>query len=287
MPIPNGHTTDPTKMTSNNSLEHLSTQIISMASSSQPLQHDYELQHGEGWRFADVGHVAPLSRDGSVHATDEVFNSMSHLMASMIFLLGSVLLVVGASARGEPWKIVAFSIYGTSLLFMFVASTLHHSISASPEIEEMLRMIDYFAIYPLIAGTFTPLCLVFFHDSYIGWCFFAVIWTLASAGMVMTITMHRKIPKWLSTTIYVTMGWIGAFMTYWLYPFIGAWGVFLLVLGGVVYTAGGYVFSVEDGFNVCPGRFGFHEIWHVAVILGAATHWCLMHFIVLPWEGES
>jgi hemolysin III len=268
-----------------NSLAHL--QIISMASSDRPLQHGYELQHEEGWRFTDVGHVAPLSRDGSVHATDEVFNSMSHLMASMIFLLGSALLVVGASTRGEPWKIVAFSIYGVSLLFMFVASTLHHSISASPKVEEMLRMIDYFAIYPLIAGTFTPLCLVFFHNSYIGWCFFAVIWTLAIAGMIMTITMHRKIPKWLSTTIYVTMGWIGAFMTYWLFPFIGAWGVFLLVLGGVFYTAGGYVFSVEDGFNPLPGRFGFHEIWHVAVILGAATHWCLMYFIALPWEAES
>jgi hemolysin III len=256
-----------------------------MASSNDLLpQHDYELKHGEGWHITDFGHVPPLSKDGSVRATDEVINSATHLAASMLFFLGTVLLVVGASARGEPWKIVSFVIYGSSLLFLFVASTLHHSISASPRIEEILRMIDYFAIYPLIAGTFTPLCLVFFHDSYIGWCFFAVIWTLAIAGMVMTITMHHKVPKWLSTTLYVTMGWIGAFMTYWLYPLIGALGIFLLVLGGIFYTVGGYVFSVEKP-NPFPGRFGFHEIWHVAVILGAATHWCLMFFIALPWEG--
>merc|ERR1712137_870565 len=97
--------------------------------------------------------------------------------------MGGVLLVVASSARGEPWKIVSFSIYGASLLFLFVCSTLHHSISSTPRVEERLRMLDYLAIYPLIAGTFTPLCLVYYHDSYIGWCFCSVVWGLAILGM--------------------------------------------------------------------------------------------------------
>jgi len=244
---------------------------------------DPESQKESHWRFTDFGHVHEFSRDGSIHATDEVFNSASHMAASMFSLMGSVLLVVGASARGEPWKIVSFCIYGASVCFMFVASTLHHSITGSPKMEETLRIVDYFAIYPLIAGTFTPLCLVFFHDSYVGWCFLGVIWMLAISGMCMTVFLFRKIPKWLTMTVYISMGWIGAFMTYWLFPFFGWTGIFLLVAGGLAYTVGGYIYSVEEP-NPYPGVFGFHEIWHLAVILGVACHWCLMYFVVLPWE---
>lgn len=238
------------------------------------------------WQFTDFGVVHERSRDGSVHSTDEVINAASHLAASMFTFLGSVLLIVGASAQGEPWKIVSFSIYGLSVTFMFVASTLHHSITGPPKLEETLRIMDYLAIYPLIAGTFTPLCLVFFHSSYIGWTFFAVIWFLAACGMFMTVCLFHKIPKWMTMTIYISMGWIGAFMTYWLFPYIGWTGILLLVAGGLFYTVGGYVYSVEEP-NPYPGRFGFHEIWHIAVILGVASHWCLMYFIVLPWEEPT
>jgi len=218
------------------------------------------------WRFAEFGHIGERSRDGSIHATDEVFNAASHLAASMFALLGTVLLISEASGRGEPWKIVSFSIYGASLLFLFVASTLHHSIVASPKIERDLRMVDYLAIYPLIAGTFTPLCLVFYHDSVIGWSFFATVWALAAMGMVLTVTIFEKIPKWMSMTIYISMGWFGACMAYWLLPTIGYKGMLLLLLGGIFYTVGGYVYSKEHP-NPCPGIFGFHEIqWSCARI---------------------
>lgn len=235
------------------------------------------------WRFTDFGHVGELSRDGSPHATDEVINAASHLAGSMFSLLGTVILIAASSAQGEPWKIVSFSIYGPSLIFLFVCSTLHHSISASPIIEERLRMLDYLAIYPLIAGTFTPMCLVFYHDSYIGWTFCSVVWALAILGMSATAHMFRKIPKWMSMTAYITLGWLGAFMTYWLLPVIGVGGLSLFVLGGLFYTVGGYIYSTEKP-NPIPGRFGFHEIWHVAVMLGAASHWCMMYFYVLPWS---
>lgn len=238
------------------------------------------------FRFTDFGIVHEKSRDGSIHATDEVFNSASHLVGTMFSFIGSVLLIADASAQGAPWKIVSFSIYGASLLFMFGASTLHHSITGTPRVEHALRMLDYFAIYPLIAGTFTPLCLVFFHSETIGWAFLGCIYFIALIGMTMTVVMFHKIPKWMSMTMYISMGWIGGFMTVWLFPYIGWTGIFLLVLGGVFYTVGGYVYSVEAP-NPVPGRFGFHEIWHIAVMLGVACHWCLMYFIVLPWQPPS
>lgn len=222
----------------------------------------------------------------SIHATDEVINASSHLVASMLSLLGTVLLVVGAAAEGAPWKIVSFSIYGASLIFLFVASTLHHSISSSPQVEERLRMLDYLAIYPLIAGTFTPLCLVFYHDSIIGWSFCSVVWGLAILCMIMTVRIFNKIPKWLSTTCYITMGWIGALMSYWLYPMLGAGGLSLFVLGGLFYTIGGYIYSTEQPSVIIEGRLGFHELWHGLVVLGAATHYVIMYSIVLPWNAQ-
>lgn len=237
----------------------------------------------QSWQITDFNHpsIGLLSRDGSIHVTDEVFNSASHMIATMMSILGSAILISEASYLGEPWKIVSMSLYGASLIFLFGASTLHHSISASDEVEALLRMLDYVAIYPLIAGTFSPLTLVFYHDSVIGWCFFGTVWILSLAGMLFTIFFFHKIPKWMSMTMYISLGWLGAFMAYWLVPVLGYSGMMIFILGGVFYTAGGAVFTMEKP-NPIPGRFGFHEIWHVAVILGAATHWCLVYFYVLP-----
>lgn len=248
-------------------------------------------QHGRlstGWSLTDFGHVGEFSRDGSVHATDEVFNSASHLAGSMLAVLGTGLLIAEASspqtlADGtilgvDPWKIVSFSIYGASLIFMFVCSTLHHAIVGPWE--PFLRMMDYLAIFPMIGGTFTPLCLVYFHDQVIGWVFCGTVWGIAILGMVMVATCFQKIPKWLTMTMYITLGWIGAFMTKWLIDVLGWGGFGLFLLGGTLYTIGGYIFWAEYP-NPVPQKFGFHEIWHVAVMLAATCHWFLMYFYVL------
>ncbi|KAL7487660.1 hypothetical protein ACHAW6_013234 [Cyclotella cf. meneghiniana] len=237
------------------------------------------------WSFADSGKTRPLSRDLSPNSTDEVFNSVSHLSGAMLSLLGTTLLVSGASARGDVWKVVAFSIYGACLVGMFVCSVLHHSISSSQKVEAQLRMLDYLAIYPLIAGTFTPLCLVFLHDTVIGWSFFGVAWFFALMGMYLTATLGPdRIPKWFSMTMYITMGWIGAFLMFWLLSYIKLGGLALFIVGGLWYTIGGYIYTTERP-NPYPGVFGFHEIWHVMVILGAGFHFAVMFFYVLPWEG--
>eukprot|EP00977_Amphora_coffeiformis_P027165 scaffold34593_cov179-Amphora_coffeaeformis.AAC.3 len=171
------------------------------------------MDEDQTWRITDFGNVRQFSRDGSIHATDEVFNAASHLAALILSILGSAILIVGASAQGEPWKIVSFSIYGASLMFLFGSSTLHHAIEGPWE--EFLRMLDYFAIYPLIAGTFTPLCLVFYHQDPVGWTFCGTIWGLALVGMILTASCIARVPKWFSMTLYITLGWLGACFTYW------------------------------------------------------------------------
>lgn len=248
------------------------------------------------WTFVDTTHIINsthtnnynqrlLSRDNSIHVTDEVFNSISHLSAAMLSFLGMVLLI--AQSGGDPWKIVSFSVYGSSLLFLFSCSTLHHAITGTAETEKKLRMLDYLAIFPLIAGTYTPLCLVFFHKSVIGWSFLGVAWFLAFCGMILTAQFGpERIPKWLSMTMYITLGWIGAFLSIWLLPIIGISGLIVFFLGGVAFTVGGVVYTSEQP-NPIPGKFGFHEIWHIAVILGTGFHFAVMYVYVLPWRYRT
>ena len=221
-------------------------------------QHDTEAaatttnNNYNNWALSDFGVVGERSRDGSIHATDEVFNAASHLAATMLSILGTVLLISESSSAmqvpanehnddndgttttkllsPDPWKIVSFSIYGASLVFLFACSTLHHALSGP--LEEFLRMMDYLAIYPLIGGTFTPLCLVFYHDQVIGWAFCATVWSIAILGMIATACCFSKIPKWLSMTMYITLGWLGACMTYWLVAALGWRWFWTLSVGG-------------------------------------------------------
>lgn len=279
--------------------------VISSGSSYQQYHHQQQHQqqppsgeyhyHGDEeqqggscwWRFTDVGDEAmrERSRDGSLHVTDEVFNSISHLAALFISILGSVLLIVQASAQGAPWKIVSFSIYGLSLCNLFAASTLHHSITTTREWEEFFQTLDYLAIFPLIAGTFTPLCLVLLVNTTIGWTFFGVVWLLSILSMIVLVKHFAKLPKWLTMTMYVTLGWMGVFLTYFMAPIIGSAGVLWMMAGGVCYTVGGVIYTGEKP-NPLPGKFGFHEIWHLMVILGASCHWCLMYNHVLNYQRQ-
>ena len=98
----------------------------------------------------------------------------------------------------------------------------------------------------------------------------------------MTVRLFTKMPKWMSMTMYITLGWIGAFMAKWLIPVLGYAGMGLFLFGGVLYTVGGVVYTSEKP-NPIPGKFGFHEIWHVMVMAGALTHYLMVYFFILPW----
>lgn len=252
----NGENHETTSETPYTSYQHLHQE-------SNQAQEESEQQTVENggfyWEFANVGLIREHSRDGSIHATDEVFNSASHLAACFISVLGTVLLVVESSRQGNPWKIVSFSIYGASLINMFGSSTLHHAITTTPKWESRFQLLDYLAIFPLIAGTFTPLCLVPFHHNTVGWSFCGTIWGLSILSMI-AVTYnwnHRPggLPKWFTMTLYITLGWLGAFFTYWLVDVLGFGGMSLMILGGVVYTAGGYIYTTEQP-NPYPGVFG-------------------------------
>jgi hemolysin III len=221
--------------------------------------------------------TAPRSRDGSIHVTDERFNTVSHLFAACFALVGSALLISQASTQGDPWKIVGLSIYGLSIVTLFVSSTLHHALDRSPRVNEVLRTLDYDSVFLLIAGSVTPLVLVLFRTTY-GWTVLGAVWVIATVGIVLR-SLLRELPKYLTNTLYIALGWVTVVLA-------GAGGslqvgaVVLMAAGGLVYSAGFVLFVIERP-NPWPGVFGFHEIWHVMVVVAAVLHFLLMYCYVL------
>jgi len=220
----------------------------------------------------------PRSRDGSRHVTDERFNTVSHLFAACFALVGAALLISQAGAQADPWKIVGFSIYGLSVVTLFVASTLHHGLDHSPRVNEVLRTLDYDSVFFLIAGSVTPLVLVLFRTTY-GWTVLGGVWAIAVMGIVLR-SMLRELPKYVTNTLYITLGWVPVLL-------VGAGGSLpagayaLMAVGGLVYSAGFVIFVIEKP-NPWPGVVGFHEIWHLMVVIAALLHYLLMYFYVLP-----
>ncbi|MCR6492730.1 hemolysin III family protein [Cellulomonas sp. P24] len=222
--------------------------------------------------------TAPRSRDGSVHVTSERFNTVSHLIAACFAVEGAALLISQAGAQGDPWKIVGFSIYGLSVVTLFVSSTLHHALDRGPRVNEVLRTLDYDSVFLLIAGSVTPLVLVLFRSTY-GWAVLGTVWLIASAGIVLR-SLLRQLPKYVTNTLYIALGWMPVVL-------VGAGAslplgaLALMAVGGLVYSAGFVVFVIERP-NPWPGVFGFHEIWHVMVVVAAVLHYLLMYLYVLP-----
>ena len=219
------------------------------------------------------------SKDGSRHVTDEKINTCTHLASAVFAVLAASILLVQAGIAGKPWHIVGFSIYGASLVLMFMASALHHGINASPPIEAFLKLFDYSAVFLLIGGTITPVCLALIRGP-VGWCIFGTAWTVAAAGIAARTTFPNM-PKFVTNTLYLAMGWLGLFTAWPVYRATSWPGLTVLAVGGIFYSIGAIIYAVEEP-NPVPGRFGFHEIWHVFVILGALSHFIFMYLFVLP-----
>lgn len=189
----------------------------------------------------------------------------------MLALLGAVWLAyVG---RHDLLRLASLLIYGFSLVLMLSASAAYHLIDARPRLASILRTLDHSAIYLLIAGTYTPICLRFLTGFW-GWGLVAVVWSLAIAGIGAKVFILNA-PRWLTAGLYLAMGWLAAAGMREMLIHVPAGALAWLVAGGLLFTVGAAVY-ISRRPNFAPGVFGFHEIWHVFVILG-----CLSHFIVM------
>ncbi len=221
--------------------------------------------------------VQKTSKDESKHVTDERINTISHLIGSCLAVLGAALLIAQASAQGNVWKIVGLSVYSAALVNLFLFSTLHHGINASRKVNELLRTTDYIAVFVLIAGTVTPLVLVLYRNVY-GWAVFGAVWAIAISGMVLR-AVHSKLPKYITNTLYIVLGWLPVALLG-DKPHLPLGALLLLGVGGLIYSIGFIIYVIEKP-NIKPGKFGFHELWHVLVLVAVILHFFLMYNYVL------
>ncbi len=207
----------------------------------------------------------------------EPVSGLTHLGGAIAALFGQIVLLVLASSGLE--KFISTLVYGLSLVGLFSASAAYHLVNAGPKVTAILRKLDHSAIYLLIAGTYTPFCVNAF-SGFFRWGLLAIVWGIALAGIIVKL-FYMGAPRWLTAGIYVLMGWlclsaVGE-MTVALSPFTLGW----LIAGGVVYTLGAVVYATKI-FNFAPGRFGFHEVWHIFVLLGALAHFVAVLGVILP-----
>lgn len=192
----------------------------------------------------------------------ERLNGYTHLVGAVLALTGATVLVVLASLKADPWRITSFAIYGVSLVLLYVASTLYHSVRGPAK--AVWRRLDHCSIYLLIAGTYTPFTLVTLNGPW-GWSLFGAIWGLAILGIVQECWLARG-ARVSSLVIYVVMGWLALIAAVPLLDALGWKGFLWVAAGGAIYTVG-IVFYVFD-----ERVRHFHGIWHLFVLAGSATH---------------
>jgi len=197
----------------------------------------------------------------------EPVNSLTHWAGAVLALTGLiVLLIVGWST---PAKIVSLTVYGLSLIAMFSASATYHMVHAKDNILEIFRKVDHSAIYLFIAGTYTPFCVNAF-EGFWRWGMLSIIWSLALIGVIVKV-FYIRAPRWLNAGIYLVLGWLCIAAIGQMLAVLPVWVIGWLIAGGVLYTLGAIVYITKI-FNFKPGVFGFHEVWHIFVMLASAAH---------------
>ncbi|WP_291293683.1 hemolysin III family protein [Enterococcus sp.] len=201
---------------------------------------------------------------------NEVLNAVTHGIGFGLSVAGLVILLIKGARLDSPIHVVSYAIYGSMMILLFLFSTLFHSLMFT-RAKKVFQVFDHASIFLLIAGSYTPFCLLSIRGWW-GWTLFILIWLLAISGIVYkSLTLHKKetVSK-ISTLIYIVMGWLCVLAFKPLVASLGFWGTFLLASGGVSYTVGALFYSIKSV------RF-MHVVWHLFVMLGAG----LMYFSVL------
>lgn len=206
------------------------------------------------------------------------WSAITHGAGAVLAVAGTAALLVRC-ALTDKWLLFGlFAVYGLSMICLYTASTLYHCLNVSVPGRLALRKYDHCAIYLLIAGSYTPLCFTALRHSG-GVPLAAAVWTLAAAGTALTIA-KLSIPRWLTSAIYIAMGWLAIFAIVPIYRALPAEGFFWLLAGGLLYTVGGVLYAVKWPGRNNP-RFGCHEIFHVFILLGSIAHFMMMERVVL------
>ena len=205
-------------------------------------------------------------------------SGLTHLATAALAVVGGVFLILAAPA---DWPArVAVAAYGLSLVLLFAASAAYHLVKTTPTRELLLRKLDHTAIFLLIAGTYTPVCVIVLTGPF-RWILLAAIWGMALAGIGFKLVSMRA-PRWLSVVIYLVMGWLGVLSFGPLFEALPRAAIMWMLAGGILYSLGALVYGTRR-LNFYPGVFGFHEVWHLFVTAASGAFYIFVLRYVLPF----
>jgi hemolysin III len=201
----------------------------------------------------------------------EKFNAVSHIVGAVLALAGAIALVARAAVGGDAWKVVGVAVYGVTLVSLYSVSALYHSLRGRPK--DVLRQLDHQSIYLLIAGSYTPFCLVTLRGPW-GWSLLGVVWGFAALGGLQELRPNSG-ARILSVVIYVVMGWVALVAVIPLRQALGPPGFAWILAGGLFYTVGIVFYALDTRVNHA------HGVWHLFVIAGSATQYVAILLYVL------
>lgn len=207
-------------------------------------------------------------------------SAITHFIGMMMAVLAAMPLLAKAGMTGSIATVVAMMIFATSMVSLYGASALYHSVNASGKVLKIFKKIDHMMIFVLIAGSYTPVCmLILEHD--MGYPLLMAVWGIALLGIVIKF-FWVTCPKWFSSMLYIAMGWVCVFVFGELLETLPTAAFMWLLIGGLIYTAGGVIYALKcPVFNLKHKWFGSHEIFHVFVMAGSVCHFIFMYHYVL------
>jgi hemolysin III len=203
------------------------------------------------------------------------FCGVSHGIGAALSLAALVILLIVAA--GRTWHTISFAVYGTTLILLYSASCLYHSLMVEEPHVERLKRFDHIGIFLLIAGTYTPVCLVSLRGT-VGWWMLTAEWAMAALGIA-GIVLLKKMPAWLRVVLYLGMGWLAAVAMTPLRAALPPAAISWLLAGGITYSVG-VIFYATEWPHYWPGKFDGHDLWHLFVMGGSACHFILMLLFV-------
>ncbi|OCA83043.1 hemolysin [Bacillus sp. FJAT-27225] len=209
----------------------------------------------------------------------EPINGFTHLAGAILSFAGLAAMIIKAVQAGlSVLAITAVAIFGLSMILLYSASATYHLVIARDSVIGFLRKIDHSMIFVLIAGTYAPYCLISLNGT-IGWILFGIVAGAAAGGILFKMVWFHC-PRWLSTSLYIILGWMVVFVAPLLSGNLHWGGMLLLILGGILYTIGGVIYGAKPDF-LRTKHMGFHEIFHIFILLGSLAHFLSVYLFVL------
>lgn len=208
----------------------------------------------------------------------EPLNALTHGVGILLSAAGLIYLLLKAIQNQSSLQLAGALAFGISLIALYTASTLYHGLPVSQKAVQIMRRVDHTMIYVLIAGTYTPICLVTLKGI-LGWTLFGVVWALALLGIVVKL-LWMNAPRWLSTSFYVILGWLAAFFIVPLFKALPLSGFLWLLAGGMLYTIGAVFYAAKPRW-LKVWKFGYHEVFHLFILAGSGAHFLLVSQYVI------